>query len=80
MSNPTPVDGDITSQAAADLLNVPHAYLIELLECGRIPSRGSGSDLRMRVADVLDFKARMDAEADQAFAELVEQGQELKMG
>lgn len=76
----SPVDREVTTQKAADLLNVSRPHLIKLLESGRIPFRKIGSHRRVRVADVLEYKARMDAEADRAFAELVEQAQELGMG
>lgn len=76
----SPVDREITTQQAADLLNVSRPHLIKLLESGRIPFRKIGSHRRVRVADVLEFKTRMDAEAERAFAELVEQAQELGMG
>jgi excisionase family DNA binding protein len=76
----SPVDREVTTQKAADLLNVSRPHLIKLLESGRIPFRKIGSHRRIRVADVLEYKARMDAEAERAFAELVEQGQELGMG
>jgi excisionase family DNA binding protein len=76
----SPVDREVTTQKAADLLNVSRPHLIKLLESGRIPFRKIGSHRRIRVADVLEYKARMDAEAERAFAELVEQAQELGMG
>lgn len=76
----SPVDREVTTQKAADLLNVSRPHLIKLLEAGRIPFRKIGSHRRIRVADVLEYKARMDAEAERAFAELVEQAQELGMG
>jgi excisionase family DNA binding protein len=76
----SPVDREISTQKAADLLNVSRPYLIKLLESGQIPFRKIGTHRRVRVADVLEYKARMDAEADRAFAELVEQGQELGLG
>lgn len=76
----SPIDREISTQKAADLLNVSRPHLIKLLESGRIPFRKTGSHRRIRVADVLEYKARMDAEADRAFTELVEQAQELGMG
>jgi excisionase family DNA binding protein len=76
----SPVDREVTTQQAAGLLNVSRPHLIKLLETGRIPFRKIGSHRRIRVADVLEYKARMDAEAERAFAELVEQAQELGMG
>jgi excisionase family DNA binding protein len=76
----SPVDREISTQKAADLLNVSRPYLIKLLESGQIPFRKTGTHRRVKVADVLEYKARMDAEADRAYAELVEQGQDLGLG
>lgn len=75
----SPVDREVTTQKAADLLNVSRPHLIKLLESGRIPFRKVGTHRRIRLADVLEYKTRMDSEADRAFAELVEQAQELGM-
>jgi len=76
----SPVDREVSTQKGADLLNVSRPHLIKLLESGRIPFRKVGSHRRVRLADLLEYKARMDAEAERAFAELVQQGQELGMG
>jgi len=72
-----PLDREITTQAAADLLNVSRPYLIKQLEAGQIPFRKVGTHRRVRLADVLRYRARLEAEAERAYSELVELSQEL---
>ena len=43
-------------------------------------SRGRGRHRRIRLSDVLGYKARMDADADAAYTALVQQAQELGTG
>jgi excisionase family DNA binding protein len=74
------LEEELTTQEAADLLNVSRPFLIRLLEEGRIPFRKVGTHRRLRLADVLDYKCARDAQAERAYEELVAQAQELHLG
>jgi excisionase family DNA binding protein len=72
-----PVDAELTSQQAADLLNVSRPYLIKLLDEGKIAHHKSGSHRRIVLKDVLDYKRSTDERSEAVLAELAELGQEL---
>lgn len=75
-----PVHAELTSQEAADLLNVSRPHLVKMLEEGAIPFTKTGRHRRIRFSDLMVFKQRRDAESQEAMEALVRQAQELGMG
>lgn len=75
-----PVHAVMTTQEAADFLNVSRPFLIGLLEDGVIPHHKVGTHRRIRFQDVKDYKDRIDTARAQTLDELAAQSQELGMG
>ncbi|AOE81121.1 DNA-binding protein [Pseudomonas lurida] len=75
-----PVHAELTSQEAADLLNVSRPHLVKMLEEGAIPFTKTGRHRRIRFSDLMAFKQRRDEESQEAMEALANQAQELGMG
>ncbi|MEY4531456.1 MAG: hypothetical protein RLZZ156_2177 [Deinococcota bacterium] len=76
----TPIQPEISTQEAADILNVSRPYLIGLLEKNTIPHRKIGTHRRVPLKALLEYKAKQKAKAEQAMQELADLSQELGLG
>lgn len=72
-----PSDAQLTTQQAADLLNVSRPYLIGLLEAGKIDYTLVGRHRRIAFQDLMDYKRRADQAARAAADELSALSQDL---
>ena len=68
---------ELTTVEAAEILNISRPHLIKQLEAGELAYRMVGSHRRIRLADVLAYRDRTDAQAREALDELTRKGEEL---
>jgi excisionase family DNA binding protein len=72
-----PADAELTTQQAADMLNVSRPFLVGLLNAGEIEYRNVGSHRRIKASSLLEYKQRDDQRRRAAADELTRLGQEM---
>ncbi len=75
-----PENAELTTVQAAEVLNVSRPFLIRLLDAGALPHRKVGRHRRVRLEDVMAYKAAVDREREAVLDRLVQDAQEQGMG
>jgi len=72
-----PIHAELTTQEAANLLNVSRPYLIKLLGEGKLPFHRIGAHRRIRFDDLIAFREEQDRKSEEAMTELVRLSEEM---
>jgi excisionase family DNA binding protein len=75
-----PSDAEISTQQAADMLNVSRPHLVKLLESGEIPFKKVGAHRRIALKDLITYEKRLKENRKEKLTFLAKQAQELNLG
>jgi excisionase family DNA binding protein len=75
-----PIHAELTTQQAADLLNVSRPFLVKQLEAGAIPFYKVGRHRRVRFSDLMAYRNQLEQRSSEAADALAAQAQDMGLG
>ncbi len=75
-----PSESEISTQQAAEMLNVSRPHVVKLLETGKIPFHKVGKHRRILLEDIVAYMKNFQKVREAALKKLADQAQELDMG
>ncbi len=75
-----PVHAELTTQEAAEILNVSRPFVVKLIDDKKLPCKMVGTHRRVLFSDLMDYKKAIDRDRLKSLDELAKQAQELNMG
>jgi len=75
-----PSDAEVSTQQAAEMLNVSRPYLVKLLEEGQIPFNKVGSHRRIALQDIVAYRNKLKENRAEKLDFLAKQAQDLNLG
>jgi excisionase family DNA binding protein len=75
-----PAESELSTQQAADMLNVSRPHIVKLLEMGAIPFTKAGSHRRILLEDLMKYASQQDKTRKKRLKFLAEQAQDLNLG
>jgi excisionase family DNA binding protein len=75
-----PMQDELTTKKAADLIGVSRPFLIKQIDAGLIKCHKVGTHRRIYFKDLMEYKKAIDAQRRKALKALAKQAQELNMG
>ena len=76
----SPIEAELTTQEAADLLGVSRPFLVKLLEQGKIPFKKVGAHRRVGLEDLLFYERAQKAIREKQLNFIASQAQDLNLG
>ena len=75
-----PSEAEVSTQQAADMLNVSRPHLVKLLEKGEIPFKKVGSHRRIQLKDLINYDKKIKQTRSDELDFIAEQAQDLNPG